>query len=152
MSQTHHTLDRLADEFGQDTDPLKKFESRFRKLTIDPFEAYLNKVQKPKNRSQSTLENYRYAINRWENHMEQEGRHPACPRHTHVKRFSSFLREEHGNENATISRRIGALRRIYEWWQEHHAFPHPSDYNPFALAETEMDLSRTQKDRSRRWI
>jgi len=140
MSQSTDDLTEMADAFGRDADPLAQFEDTFEELDVDPFEFYKQRVLEPENPSESTRKSYRYAIDRWVRYMEQVGRHPACPRETHVKQFVRFLDEEYGNQDSTIKRRIGALQRIYNWWQDHHAFPHPSDYDPYGLAKHELSF------------
>jgi integrase/recombinase XerD len=141
MSQSTDNLTEMADAFGRDADPLAQFEDTFEELDVDPFESYKERVLEPENPSESTRKSYQYAIDRWILHMKRVGRHPACPRETHVKQFAQFLREEYENQDSTIKRRIGALQRIYNWWQDHHAFPHPSDYDPYGLAKHELSFN-----------
>ena len=72
--------------------------------------------------------------------LDESGRHFACPNDTHVREFVQYLDTERGNQSSTITQKTQNLTRAYEWWQEHHAFPHPTDYNPFRLALREIDL------------
>ncbi len=142
MSQTTDSLTDVAEAFGRNIDPLAEYESTFENLDIDPFDLFLEKVQIPKGSSQSTIDNYQYAFNHWVDFMQDSGRHPACPNDDHVKEFVNYLQNERGNAASTIMMRIEDIQRAYEWWQDHHAFPHPTDYNPFALARREINLNK----------
>lgn len=145
MNESNDNIEEMAEAFGQEMDPLREFQETFQTLDIDPFEEYKIKVLSPKDPAETTRNDYRYAIGRWKTYMTQVGRHPACPRKKDVKGFASFLKNQYGNQDSTITRRINAVQRIYNWWQEHHAFPHPSDYDPFALAKYELSLDGDDK-------
>jgi integrase/recombinase XerD len=141
MSTEQEAIDQVAEAFDRNTDPLKEYESAFEGLDVDPLEAYIDRVLIPNGSSGSTLDNYRYSYDQWRAVMDELGRHPACPSDRHVKQFVISLRDEHGNVGSTINKKLNNVNRAYEWWQEHHAFPHPTDYNPFKIAKREIDLS-----------
>lgn len=143
MPNQPNRLDELANAFGRDSDPLHQFEETFHTVNVDPFEAYLERVKRPQDASYSTLKNYRYTFAQWREFMESNNRHPACPNDGHVKQFVTYLSEGRDNERNTILKKINNLIRAYEWWQDHHSFPHPTDYNPFQIAKREICLSRS---------
>ncbi|WP_254832839.1 tyrosine-type recombinase/integrase [Haloglomus salinum] len=139
MSETDD-LAEVAAAFDRDTDPLAQYNAQFRQLDTDPLTTYLDRVQRPNNASDSTLKNYRQSFDQWRAFMDETGRHFACPNDAHVKDFMQHLEAARGNQSSTILQKVRNLTRAYEWWQEHHAFPQPTDYNPFRLALREVDL------------
>lgn len=139
MSDTDD-LAEVAAAFDRNTDPLAQYDRQFRQLDADPLTTYLDRVQRPNNASDSTLKNYRQSFDQWRAFMDETGRHFACPNDAHIKDFMRHLKAERGNQSSTIHQKVRNLKRAYEWWQEHHAFPHPTDYNPFRLALREVDL------------
>ncbi|WP_411967345.1 tyrosine-type recombinase/integrase [Haloferax sp. YSSS75] len=141
MNSGDDGLEEIATAFGRDTDPLQEYESRFHQVDADPLYAYIERVQIPKDASESTLKNYHHSFDQWQNFMAGVGRHFACPNDTHVKQFMRYLSDERDNSASTIQQKVRNINRAYEWWQEHHAFPHPMDYNPFRIALRETDLN-----------
>ncbi|MDB2269508.1 site-specific integrase [Halorubrum ezzemoulense] len=141
MSTENDDLERVAEAFDRETDPLQSFESTFQNIDTDPLEAYIDRVLIPNGASEQTLDNYRYSYRQWRDAMYDWGRHPACPSDDHVKWFVRYLREDRGNVGTTIEKKVNNVQRAFEWWQAHQAFPHPADYNPFKIAKDELDLS-----------
>ncbi|EMA23806.1 tyrosine-type recombinase/integrase [Haloarcula marismortui] len=140
MASHNQNLGEVAEAFDRQTDPLQQYEADFADIDTDLFQAYIELVLTPKNPSDSTLKNYRHTFDQWKNFMANQNRHPACPNEEHVKKFASYLRTERGNSTSTIKQKRDNLGRVYEWWQDHYAFPHPSNYNPFNIAKREMNL------------
>lgn len=140
MSNPNDNLTEVANAFDRDPDPLQQFEGTFEGLDVDPFKEYRKRVLIPNGASKSTRDNYEYTFDHWKEFMQSTDRHPACPNDTHVKDFMMYLAEEHDNESSSILKKVNNLKRTYEWWQEHHAFPHPLDYNPFKIAKRETNL------------
>ncbi len=147
MSSNNQDLEAVAKTFDRETDPLKQYEIKFSEVNVDIFEAYVERVLFPKDPSDSTLKNYRQSFDQWEDFMATEGRHPACPNKEHIKQFTEYLLNTRKNENSTIQQKINNLARVYVWWQDHNAFPHPADYNPFSLAKREIDLSKNTDEK-----
>jgi len=147
MASNNQDLEAVAETFDRETDPLRQYEKKFSDVDVNIFEAYVERVLLSKDPSNSTLKNYRHSFGQWEDFMSKEGRHPACPNEEHIKRFPDYLATVRGNSVSTIRRKIDNLNRIYEWWQDHHAFPHPTDYNPFSIAKREMDLSEDSEEK-----
>mgnify|MGYP000294843267 CR=1 FL=1 len=141
MASHDQNLGEVAETFGRQSDPLQQYEVAFADLDVDPFQAYLERVLMAKDPSGSTLKNYRHSFEQWKTFMSDAGRHPACPNEGHIKKFASYLQNERGNSTSTIKQKRDNLGRVYEWWQDHYAFPHPSDYNPFKIAKREMHLA-----------
>ena len=141
MASHDQNLGEVAEAFDRQTDPLRQYEEDFADVDVDLFQAYVERVLLPKDPSNSTLKNYRYTFDQWKSFMRDENRHPACPNEKHIKEFASYLRSERGNSTSTIKQKRDNLSRVYEWWQDHYAFPHPSDYNPFNIAKREMNLT-----------
>src|SRR6056297_1903569 len=140
MASNNQSLGEVAEAFGRQTDPLRQYEDEFANIDVDLFQAYIERVLIPKDPSESTLKNYRHTFDQWQDFMSNEGRHPACPNEKHIKEFAAHLRTERGNATSTIEQKRDNLTRVYEWWQDHYVFPHPSDYNPFNIAKREMNL------------
>lgn len=141
MASTDDELEKVAAAFDRDTDPLAQYEDQFEQINVDPLDAYIERVQKANGASDSTLKNYLHAFEQWRTFMQAVGRHYACPSDSHVKQFMEHLTEERDNQSATILKKVRNVLRAYEWWQDHHAFPHPTDYNPFRIALRETDVS-----------
>jgi len=147
MNSTNDALADVASAFDRDPDPLKQFQGTFDELETDPLKEYRHRVLLPNDASKSTHDNYRYSFKQWKEFMRSTDRHPACPNDTHVKDFMMFLANERENETSTILKKVNNVKRAYEWWQEHHAFPHPSDYNPFKIAKRETNLKSDTDDK-----
>lgn len=141
MSNPNNDLTEVAKAFNRNADPLKQFDGTFEELDSDPFKEFHDRVLIPNNFAESTRDNYVYTFDFWREFMQSTERHPACPNDTHVKDFMSFLAEEHNNQDSSILKKVNNLKRTYEWWQDHHAFPHPSDYNPFKIAKSETNMN-----------
>lgn len=132
---------QLADAFNRNIDPLKEYEQQFAAIDVDPFELFVQDVLDVENPARRTKKSYLLTVSQWSEYMDGEGRHPACPNENHVK---GFVEEElHGRNNAvgTAKKKLYELNRIYQYWQNDAAFPHPADYNPFKIAKTKMSFS-----------
>lgn len=121
----------IADAFGQDLDPLSKFEQTFVEYDLEPFTAALDDFIDYETTPKGTLENYTTPIRQWKAFMAEQGRHPACPTEHHVTGFVTYLRTEHGNADVTIKPKLRHLNRVFKYWQSDPAFPHDDAFNPF---------------------
>ena len=137
-----HSAKKVAEAFGKTTDPLAEFEETFEELDIDPFVPFIEDVLFSKNLASATRRNYRSVYDDWREHMEREGRHPACPSDEHVVRFIEWQLSPDGANNhpRTVKGKLRKLNRAYRHWQDEAAFPHPQDYNPFTLARNKVNL------------
>lgn len=129
----------LAEAFGRTIDPLEEFEETFQAVNVDVFAGFFNDVLDQQNPDDDTRDQYEMTFRQWRDHMEEQGRHPACPNEDHVKAFiDSELapEDEDGKHNhpRTVKEKLRKLNRVYEYWQREQPFPHPTDYNPFAAA------------------
>jgi len=77
--------------------------------------------------------------------MGEQGRHPACPNEDHVKGFIQWRREL-GNAENTISRKVGILASIYNYWTNEDWLPHDSDYHPVRQGRSKVNLSLDPED------
>jgi integrase/recombinase XerD len=150
-----NALRQVADAFDQTLDPLAEFESQFATLDLDPFEPFIEDILLAQDLHEDTRRNYRSVFGDWTEHMEQEGRHPACPSDTHVVRFIEWqlAPENDGGEDnhpRTVKGKLRKLNRAYEFWQDTAAFPHPQDYNPFKLAREKVNLDNPDANEHRR--
>lgn len=130
----------LAEAFDRDLDPLAKFADTFERKNIDAFEIYKEERLSAKDIVDATVGEYNRTYRQWKQFMEGQGRHPACPNDTHVKKFIEYQREERGNEPGTIKNRLMYLNQAYQYWQQDAAFPHPQDYNPIDVAKGAVNL------------
>lgn len=150
-----NALQQVADAFGTTLDPLAEFEDEFAALAIDPFQPFSENVLDAQDLHDHTRRNYRSVFADWMDHMEQVGRHPACPSDTHVVRFIEWQlapEAEGGEDNhpRTVKGKLRKLNRAYEFWQDTAAFPHPQDYNPFTLAREKVNLDTPDAKEHRR--
>jgi integrase/recombinase XerD len=130
----------LAAAFGRDLDPLAEFAPTFETTDIDPFALFTAEVLDGRNITSDTRAHYQREFRQWREHMAREGRHPACPNEGHVKTFARYERDEKGNHPRTVKKKLRRLKSVYEHWQNDPGFPHPTDYNPFALALEKLDF------------
>lgn len=131
--------EKFAEAFGRTTDPLAELEETFLRVDADPFAPVIEEDLRPQGLHPHTFQQYRTVFDEWREHMQREGRHPACPSVQHVIRFIGWqvAPEEAGgpdNDGTTVRGKIRKLNRAYEFWQRDSAFPIPTDYNPFDQA------------------
>jgi site-specific recombinase XerC len=130
----------LADAFGRDLDPLTEFAPTFETTDVDPFEMFVSDVLNARGLSPRTEHYYEATFEQWHDHMAREGRHPACPNESHIKRFIQHELGSKGNHPRTVKKKLRQLVAAFEHWQEDSAFPHPHDYNPFNLARSKISF------------
>lgn len=133
----------LAAASGRDLDPLAEHEATFKRAGLDawdPFQMYLEDVIAPRNIKQNTKHHYEVAFRRWCEHMDEAGRHPACPNEEHVRTYARSELDQKGNHPNTVKEKLRKLESVYEYWQDEAAFPHPTDYNPFASARKKVSF------------
>jgi len=135
----------LADTLGRSLDPLAEFEAdietTFATRDIDPLDIAQANVVQSRDLTDRTRNGYDRTFRQWRDHMQQQGRHPACPNAEHVQAFIDQERQK-GNTDKTIISKLQQLNVAYEYWQDDPAFPHPQSYNPFRLARQYTDFSR----------
>jgi integrase/recombinase XerD len=114
-------LRQIADEFGREYDPLKKYSEKFKrmeeKLGIDPFEMFLDDVVRGTSRNQGTIDEYERAIDHYKTVMRRYGRHPACPHDEHVESYIEYEMNERGNEKSTVQTYIIYINKAYKYLQ-----------------------------------
>jgi len=119
--------EEVAAAFGRDLDPLAEHAEVLDGLDVDPFEIYLAETGP---RADNTEENYRLTFSQWRAHMEEEGRHPACPSKAHVESFLE-RRADDGVMRSTAAADLTNLGAAYSYWASDEAFPHSADFDPF---------------------
>lgn len=124
-------------------------------MDLDPFAPFDEDILQSQDLHDDTLRLYRSVFDEWGAFMNDLGRHPTCPKDTHVVRFIEWQRDpetEGGKDNhpRTVKGKLRKLNRAYEYWQDSAAFPHPQDYNPFQLAREKVDLSNPDSKEHRR--
>ena len=146
------STEKIAEAFGKTTDPLAEFESKFEKIDVDPFVPFIENVLLSKDLNSTTRRNYRSVYAEWREHMEREGRHPACPSDQHVVRFIEWQLSPDAKDNhpRTVKGKLRKLNRAYRFWQDSAGFPHPQDYNPFTLARDKVNLEVPDGKKHRR--
>lgn len=138
---TDETRREIAEKFGQTIDPLEQYDQKFRELEKDSFEPFFENDLEPSGPADDTIRGYERVIQQWKGFMDEQGRQPTCPNEDHVKRFLEIELEERDNAPRTAKKKLTRLNRIYRYWQDDSVFPHSVDYNPFKLAERQVDLS-----------
>lgn len=130
----------LAAAFDLDLDPLADFESTFRETDVDPFDLFVAEILDSKDITPRTRNDYHRVFRQWREHMVNVGRHPACPDETHVRGFMEREYDQKGNHPDTIFEKVRKLQEVYQYWQDDPTFPHPSDYDPFALTKRKVSF------------
>ncbi len=117
----------VAEAFGRDLDPLAEHAEVFEELDLDPFELFLEDTGP---RASTTERNYRNSFRHWRRHMEEVGRHPACPSRSHVESYVR-RRAEEGVKRSTVNTELVHLGAAHSYWASDEAFPHAVDFDPF---------------------
>lgn len=130
-----------ASAYGKDTDPLASIEDELIAHDIDPLFMFEVEVLEPSDVGSSTRKQYDVAYRQWKQHMEDVGRHYACPNERHVLDFVRYLRSERGNTNQVVRQKLNKLNRAYEYWQNDSGLGHPTGFNPFKSAREKVNLS-----------
>lgn len=143
-SPTSERHAEIADAFGRDIDPLEAFDEKFSDhVTFDPFDLYIEEEIQSKDYTDGYVNNLTRVIEQWRDFMEATGRHPACPSTDHIKEFALYYRDDVGNTPGVVDNKLTVLSRVYQYFQNEPAFPHPTDFNPFESAKNKIDLSAT---------
>lgn len=132
----------VATAFDRSIDPLAAHASTFDQLTVDPFELFCTEVLAKQDRADGTWNEYDRTFRQWQSYMDSEDRHPACPNGTHVEGFVQYLQTKRDNQPDTARKKLRLLNKTYRYWQQDPAFPHSSEYNPFELMLSRLDLER----------
>lgn len=132
---------RVAEAFDRDGDSLAVFEDQFEAVEIDPFEVFVVESVEPRDVVESTVEGYRRTHRQWRQFMGTQERHPAYPAERHVTEFIEHLSEQRKNRPNTVQAKLRQLNETYRLWQQAPAFPHPTDFNPIALAMSKVSVS-----------
>jgi len=119
-SDENDTRNAFASRFGQETDPLAKFEDAFEveeEQGNDPFDLFLQEDLLTDDPREGTIEDYESAIRQWREFMLEQGRHPACPNERHARTFVPWLAEgKHSNgqpnSEGTVQTKLRYLSRI----------------------------------------
>jgi len=139
-TNTDAQRDALGAAFGRSADPLAEFAPTFEQADVDPFALFDADILGARNLADGSRNKYLTAFRHWREHMDHEGRHPACPNEQHVKTFVQRERAERGNNDETTKMKLQKLNAAYEYWVDDPQFPHPQDYNPFKLAQSKVAL------------
>lgn len=138
----------VAESFSRSLDPLAEFEEQleatFARLDTDPLDMAKAEVVETRDLTERTRNQYDRVFSQWRNHMQRQGRYPACPSEEHAHDFIEYERETKGNADKTITSKLELLNVAYEYWQADPAFPHPEDYNPFQLVKKKASFSEEQ--------
>lgn len=132
--------ERLAAAFDRDTDSLVEHEATFEQTNVDPFEMFVADVLAVKDITPRTRDGYDRVIGQWREHMNTEGRHPACPGSRHLRSFITHERDERENHPNTTQRKLRKLHEVYCYWQAAPSFPHTSNYDPFEIVLQTVSL------------
>lgn len=136
---------KFAKEFDRELDPLADKEDRFLNIDEDPFELFIDEILSPGDPSESTLVNYRTTFEQWQDYMNKQGRHPACPNEHHVKGFIRYQCADPadgglGNHRSTLDQKLFRLNRFFQYLQAERPFPQSQDYNPIEVGKEKASL------------
>lgn len=145
----------LADAFDRPVDPLAEVEDGFLESGVDPFDLFRTEVLEERGLASSTYRHFDMVFEEWQDFMEREGRHPACPNPEHVEayiRWQTNDREDGGKDNVhrTVKEKLRKLNQAYRYWQQDAAFPHPAGYNPIYVARDRNPLPVHKEKEHRR--
>lgn len=139
----------VAEAFDRSRDPLAEHEQTFAALDADPFEIFLEEHLAEQDLAESTCSIYRGVLGRWQEFMWTTAeRHPACPAPHHVEAFTEYLQDERGNHLTTVRQKLGNLNAVYQFWQDHPAFPHSNDFNPIQIVLSRNDFEPDEEEKS----
>ncbi|MFC4550447.1 MULTISPECIES: tyrosine-type recombinase/integrase [Halorussus] len=137
--------ERLAEAFGQEIDPLAKYEATFEATGIDPFDLFADEVLDAKSITPRTRAGYHRLFKQWRAHMHEQGRHPACLAEQHLRSFIYHERDDKGNHPGTVKEKVRKLEEVYRYWQASPSFPHSSEYNPFTIVKQTVALDAPEQ-------
>ncbi|WP_246986860.1 tyrosine-type recombinase/integrase [Halorientalis marina] len=132
--------DEVAAAFDRSNDPLAAHAETFTTLDVDPFEVFTTESLSRRDVTDKTVNTYQIAFRHWKTHMEESGRHPACPSEEHVAGFIDYLSTTQDNHPQTIKAKLRRVNEAYEFWQSTPEFPHPGDYNPFDVVRQRVSF------------
>lgn len=132
----------FADAFERDLDPLAEHAATFEALP-DPFMLFETDILAANDLAESTRDEYTRVWRQWSDHMDREGRHPACPNENHARTFIEHELCEREHTPRTVKEKLVKLNRMYRFLQNEQAFPTPQDYNPFNLAREKVSFGET---------
>lgn len=142
MKHNNDVHESIAEAFGQTTDPLAEYDTRFKDLDADPFELWLKEHIYTQDYADGTVDMMERRVNQWCEYMNNEtDRHPAAPKTHHVIEFAQVYREKYNNKKGTIEAKLSTLSRVFQYFQSEPAFPHQTDFNPFDAAKAKIDLT-----------
>jgi len=136
----------FADAFDLEADPLAKYEEQFQNLDVDPLKVYMKEVLESRGLSRQRENDYRRIFRQFEEHMQGQGRHPACANTGHITRFAEAQRANRGHNVGTIKSHLRALNRAYKYWQRESVFPHGKDFNPIEAAREKIPFREWQSE------
>lgn len=154
MSEKKTSSEKRAEVFGLDTDPLAQFEEGFVQLEEsgedDPLTEYIETIQQGAlDNTDGTVYNYEITFRDWREHMDEMGRHPACPNKTHVLEFIDDELEE-GLKPSTVRKKVERVQNAYQWWQGTDDWPHDMSFDPFASAMKERNLTDSEEEHQKK--
>lgn len=155
MTNDKSSSQRRAERFGLEIDPLAELEDGFRAIEQehddpDPLAEYLQRIQRDATGNvEDTIGHYERTFRQWREHMDMEGRHPACPNKSHVLGFIDHWLAE-GNKPSTVRKKVERLGNAFEWWQTSDDFPHDLSFDPFGAARKERHLKDEEEHRTKK--
>lgn len=145
-----HILDAYAEESGAETDPLKaiipEIEAVEERTDTTVIDLYLAAKVEPRNITENTKQHHRRALNKWHEHMVENGRHPACANEYHIKGFIEKRLFDVGNHPETVKRNVRAINAFYQWLALRKEFSHPQNYNPIEAVHSEYQYKAAISD------
>lgn len=138
---TEDKKNKFAEQFGTEIDPLEKFEKGFESVNENPFDLFIEEVVETKDITKGSVDNYKFPLREWQEFMREEiGRHPACPKTTHVKKYAYWSLEK-ANSPAYVNKKLLFIGKAFDYFQNEPGFPHEKDYHPVDAAKEKIDLS-----------
>lgn len=132
---------KFAQQFGNEIDPLAKFEEGFKSVDENPFDLFIDEAVKTKDITEESINNYEYPLEEWQKFMREEiGRHPACPNISHAKKYAKWSLEK-GNSPAYVNKKLLFIGKAFDYFQDEPGFPHQKEYHPVDAAKEKIDLS-----------
>lgn len=130
LDKLEEGLKAFGEVSGNPKDRLAEVEPFFEEVEVDPFELYLLEDRHEKITEES-YNHWKRAFKQWKDFMTAQNRHPACPSRTHVSKFVVFQRDDLGNTEGDVKKKLFYVNAAYKWMQDDERFKTPTDFNPF---------------------
>jgi len=127
----------IGKAFDQEDDPLQQYDQKFKRLDSNPIEIYREQKLTGENVTDKRRAEKDRMLNRWQDHMAEFKRHPACPSTEHAMLYIDKLVEKN-NVRRYVNSQLNIVAKMFDYWANHPKLPHGTKstegYNPIDSA------------------